>query len=260
MLAGVSVEYYTRLERGNLAGASESVLEAIARALHLDDAERGHLFNLGRTASGGTVVRRRTRSTSVRPGVQAALNAITAVPAFVRNGRMDILGTNLLARAFYDDVFAMGEPVPNIARFCFLSPAARDFYPDWDAAADAPVAILHAEAGRDPRDKDLHDLIGELSTRSEVFRTKWAARNVRRHGAGAKAFHHRIVGDLAFTYEGLEVTEDPGLHLLIYTPQPGTDTAERLALLGSWAVGQPWAVLQTALPDPHAERQKGHHR
>ncbi|MFZ1412358.1 MAG: helix-turn-helix transcriptional regulator [Micropruina sp.] len=256
MLAGVSVEYYTRLERGNLGGASDSVLEAIARALQLDEAERSHLFNLGRTASGGAVVRRRTRgATSVRPGVQAALDAITAVPAFVRNGRMDILGTNLLARAFYDDVFAMGESVPNIARFCFLSPAARDFYPDWEAAADAPVAILHAEAGRDPRDKDLHDLIGELSTRSEVFRTKWAARNVRRHGAGAKAFHHRIVGDLAFTYEGLEVTEDPGLHFLIYTAQPGTDTAERLALLGSWAAGQPWAPATRH--DHHSERQKG---
>lgn len=163
MLAGVSVEYYTRVERGSIAGVSDSVLEAIASALQLDEAERGHLFNLARAASGSSVVRRRTRGSrgpALRPGLQAALDAITAGPAFVRNGRMDLLGTNLLGRAFYDDVYAMGDPVPNLARFCFLSDAARPFYPDWDAAADVTVSILHAEAGRDPRDKDLHDLIG----------------------------------------------------------------------------------------------------
>lgn len=244
MLAGVSVEYYTRVERGSIAGVSDSVLEAIARALQLDEAERGHLFNLARAASGGSVARRRTRgsrSLALRPGLQAALDAITAGPAFVRNGRMDLLGTNLLGRAFYDDVYAMGDPVPNLARFCFLSEAARRFHPDWDGAADVTVSILHAEAGRDPRHKELHDLVGELSTRSEEFRTKWAAHDVRRHGTGTKSFHHPVVGDLTFTYEGLEVTEDPGLQLLIYTVQPGTDSAERLAVLGSWGASQSWA-------------------
>lgn len=245
MLAGVSVEYYTRLERGSLAGVSDSVLEAIARALQLDEAERGHLFDLARAASGASIVRRRTRGSRalvLRPGLQAALDAITAGPAFVRNGRMDVLGTNLLGRAFYDDVYAMGERVPNLARFCFLSPAAESFYPDWSAAAGVTVAILRAEAARDPRDKALHDLIGELSTRSDDFRAKWAAHNVRWHGTGTKAFHHPVVGDLVLTYEGLEVTEDPGLQFMVYTAEPGTDTAERLAVLGSWAASQAWAA------------------
>lgn len=135
----------------------------------------------------------------------------------------------------------MGDQVPNLARFCFLSDAARRFHPDWDAAADVTVSILHAESGRDARDRDLHDLVGELPTRSEEFRTKWAAHDVRRHGSGTKSFHHPVVGDLTFTYEGLEVTEDPGLQLLIYAVQPGSDSAERLAVLGSWAASQSWA-------------------
>ena len=253
MLADVSIEYYSRLERGNLAGVSDTVLEAIARALQLDEAERSHLFDLARAASGTSVVHRRTRgskTTILRPGLQAALDAITAGPAFVRNGRMDLLGTNLLGRAFYNDVYAMEEAVPNLARFAFLTAAAQSFYPDWDEAADITVGILRTEAGRDPRDKDLHDLIGELSTRSDEFRTKWGAHNVRRHGTGVKKFHHRIVGDLAFTYEGLEVTEDPGLQFLIYTTEPGSPSAERIRLLGSWAAGQPWAqaVDERALP------------
>jgi len=252
-LAGVSVEYYTRLERGALGGVSDSVLEAVASALQLDEAERGHLFDLARAASGGSVARRRTRGSralALRPGLQAALDAITVGPAFVRNGRMDILGTNLLGRAFYDDVYAMGEPVPNLARFCFLSPAAESFYPDWSAAAGVTVAILRTEAGRDPHDRALHDLIGELSTRSEVFRAKWAAHNVRRHGTGTKAFLHPVVGELHFVYEGLEVTEDPGLQFMIYTPRPGTDTDERLALLGSWAASQSWAAPRTPIRRP----------
>lgn len=244
-LAGVSVEYYTRLERGNLAGASDSVLEAIAAALQLDEAERAHLLDLARAASGGSVTRRRTRgsrSLSLRPGLQAALDAITAGPAFVRNGRMDLLGTNLLGRAFYDDAYAMGDPVPNLARFVFLAPAARDFYANWSDAADGNVALLRAEAGAVPDDKALHDLVGELSTKSAEFRTRWGAHNVRRHGTGTKHFHHPVVGGLDFTYEGLEVTEDPGLQLLIYTAEPASPTAERLALLGSWAASQTWAA------------------
>lgn len=243
-LADMSVEYYTRLERGSLAGVSDSVLEAIARALRLDEAERTHLFNLARAASDGSLPRRRTRGSralSVRPGLQAALDAITAGPALVRNDRMDLLGVNLLARAFYDDVYAMGEPVPNLARFCFLSPAAQTFYPDWCAAADVTVAVLHAEAGRDPRDKELHDLIGELSTRSDVFRAKWAAQNVRRHGSGTKTFHHPAVGELTTHLRRTRGHRGPGLQFLIYTAEPGSPSEERLKLLGSWAASQTWA-------------------
>lgn len=242
MLADVSVEYYSRLERGSLAGVSDGVLEALARALQLDEAERSHLFNLARAASGGSPVRRRSRrATSLRPTLQAALDAITACPAMVRNDRMDILGTNLLGRAFFDRVYAMGDPVPNLARFAFLSDDARDFYLEWSAATDVTVGILRGEAGRYPHDKDLHDLIGELSTRSGEFRTQWGAHNVRRHGTGTKNFRHHVVGDVTFNFEGLEVTEDPGLQLLIYTTEPGSASDERIRLLGSWAIDQLWA-------------------
>lgn len=256
ILAGVSVEYYTRLERGNLAGASDTVLEAIAGALQLDEAERSHLFDLARIANGGSVTRRRvrgSRSLTLRPGLQAALDAITAGPAFVRNGRMDLLGTNLLGRAFYDEAYAMGDQVPNLARFVFLSPASRTFYPDWSKAADVNVALLRAEAGVDPDDKVLHDLVGELSTKSDEFRTRWGAHNVRRHGTGVKSFCHPIVGDLTFTYEGLEVTEDPGLQFLIYTAEPASPTAERLAVLGSWAASQSWAAAIVGTSAHHAQ-------
>ncbi len=252
LLAGISVEYYTRLERGNLAGASDGVLEAVAQALRLDEAERSHLFDLARAASGTSTPRRRIRGTSelrLRPALQATLDAVLTGPAFVRNGRLDLVGTNLLARALYDDVFAMGERVPNLARFCFLADTASSFYPEWSQAADITVALLHAEAGRDPHDKELHDLIGELSTRSEEFRAKWAAHDVRRHGTGSKTFVHPVVGELTFAYEGLEVTEDPGLQLMIYTPMPGTDTGERVALLGSWAASQSWARPGLATPE-----------
>ncbi len=242
MLADVSVEYYSRLERGGLAGVSDSVLEAIARALKLDEAERGHLFDLARAASGSSVVRRRTRRIlSLRPSLQAALDAITTCPAMVRNDRMDILGTNLLGRAFFDRAYAMDDPIPNLARFAFLSDAARDFYPDWSGATSVTVGILRGEAGRYPHDKDLHDLIGELSTRSEDFRSQWGAHNVKRHGTGVKNFCHHVVGDVTFSFEGLEVTEEPGLQFLIYTTEPGSPSEERIRLLGSWAADQPWA-------------------
>ncbi|MCB0913674.1 MAG: helix-turn-helix domain-containing protein [Propionibacteriaceae bacterium] len=237
MLAGVSVEYYTKLERGVLSGVSDSVLEAIASALQLDEAERGHLFDLARAASGGSVARRRTRGSralSLRPGLAAAVEAVTAGPAFVRNGRLDVLGTNLLGRAFYDDVYAMGDPVPNLARFCFLADSAHRFYPYWDAAADVTVAILRAEAGRDPYDRALTDLVGELSTRSEEFRVRWARHNVSGHGTGCKHAHHPVVGDLTLSYEALELPGDPGQTMLVYTAEPDSPSAEALRLLASW--------------------------
>lgn len=236
MLADVSIEYYSRLERGNIGGVSDSVLNAIARALQLDEAEREHLFDLARAANGSTtaVPRRKPKQWTPRPGLQLALDAITAGPAFVRNGRMEVLATNSLGRAFYDHVLD-GPGRGNLARFNFLDERSRTFYPDWEAAADVSVAILRIEVGRDPRDKQLHDLIGELSTMSEDFRTRWGAHNVRRHGSGTKNFHHHIVGDLTLTYEGLELTAEPGLSLLIYTAEPGSPSQERLALLASWA-------------------------
>ncbi|MGI5047472.1 helix-turn-helix transcriptional regulator [Streptomyces sp. JAC25] len=242
-LADMSVEYYAKLERGNLAGVSPSVLEALARALQLDDAERAHLLNLAQAADGSDVLnrpRRRRTKDQWRPhrSLQWTLDAITAGPAFVRNGRMDILAANPLARAFYGDVYATPGNQANLARFNFLDPASRRFYPGWDLFADVAVAILRTEAGRNPHDKDLHDLVGELSTRSEEFRTRWGAHNVRHHGTGTKRFHHSAVGELTLAFEGLEMAAEPGLTLTIYTAEPGSPSEEGLRLLASWAATQ----------------------
>ncbi|MFD6421457.1 helix-turn-helix transcriptional regulator [Streptomyces sp. NPDC060198] len=240
-LADMSVEYYAKLERGNLAGASPSVLEAIARALRLDDAERAHLLHLAQAADGSDVLARpRRRTTPARQwkahrSLQWTLDAITAGPAAVANGRTDILATNALGAAFYADLFANRDNQGNLARFNFLDPTSRTFYPDWDLFADMAVAILRREAGRDPHDKDLHDLIGELSTRSEDFRTRWGAHNVRRHGTGTKRFRHPAVGALTLAYETLDLAAEPGLTLTIYTAEPGSPSEEGLRLLASWA-------------------------
>ncbi|WP_030257208.1 helix-turn-helix transcriptional regulator [Streptomyces violens] len=242
-LADVSVEYYAKLERGNLAGVSPAVLEAVARALHLDDAERAHLLHLAQAADGSDALtrprRRRTKGQwTPHPSLQWTLDAITEAPAFVRNGRMDLLATNRLARAFHSDLYNSSCQPPNFARFNFLDPVSRRFYPDWDSAADIAVAILRTEAGRNPHDKDLHDLIGELCTRSEEFRTRWGAHNVRLHGTGIKRFHHSAVGELTVAYEGLEMAAEPGLTLTIYTAEPGSPSEEGLRLLASWAATQ----------------------
>ncbi|NKY39822.1 helix-turn-helix transcriptional regulator [Cellulomonas septica] len=245
-LAGVSVEYYAKLERGAIGGASASVLDAVARALMLDDAERAHLFDLARAADGipssGRVRRRAARSTTPRPSLQWALAAITDGVAFVRDQRQDLLATNGLGRAFYSPVIGDGGRTPNLARFQFLDPAARDFYPDWDLFAEMCVAIMRAEAGRDPHDKGLQDLVGELSTRSETFRRLWGAHDVRTHGAGTKRFHHPVVGELVLAYEELAITAEPGQVLMVYTAEPGSPSAERLRLLASWSADAVHAV------------------
>ncbi|MFJ7278534.1 helix-turn-helix transcriptional regulator [Kitasatospora sp. NPDC098663] len=239
-LADMSVEYYAKLERGNLAGASPAVLEAVARALRLDDAERAHLLHLAQAADGSDALTRPRRRTTTRQwtphrSLQWTLDAITAGPAVVANGRMDVLAANPLARAFYTDLFANPDNQHNLARFNFLDPASRRFYPDWELFADMAVAILRREAGRDPHDKDLHDLIGELSTRSTDFRTRWGAHDVRRHGTGTKRFHHPAVGDLTLAYESLDLAAEPGLHMTIYTAEPGSPSEEGLRLLASLA-------------------------
>ena len=189
MLAGISVEYYTRLERGNTNGVSDDVLEGIARALQLDEAERAHLFDLVRAAGTSSAPRRRPTQERVRPGVQQILDSITA-PAYVRNERLDILAANRLGEALYSPVFDLASRPINVARFLFLSPKASEFFVDWDTIAHDAVAILRAAAGRDPYDKRLTDLIGELSTRSDEFRVRWAAHNVKFHRTGTKRFHH----------------------------------------------------------------------
>ncbi|QFZ19789.1 helix-turn-helix transcriptional regulator [Saccharothrix syringae] len=236
-LAGVSIEYYAKLERGALAGVSTGVLDAVARALRLDDAERAHLFDLARAANGTSALgprRTRSRQWTPHPSLQWTLDAVTAGAAFVRNGRLDLLAVNSLARAFYAPLYADPQRPPNLARFQFLDPASHRFFPDWDLAADVSVAILRVEAGRNPHDKGLHDLVGELSTRSDAFRTRWGAHDVRHHGTGTKDFHHPVVGDLTLAYEGLEMASEPGLTLTIYTAEPGSPSERALRLLASW--------------------------
>jgi transcriptional regulator with XRE-family HTH domain len=247
MLAGVSVDYYTRLERGDLRSASDEVLEALARALQLDEAERAHLYDLARAAGSRDPRRRRTAPGRVSPSMQRVLDAITAAPAWIRNGRADVVATNVLGRALYWPLFDGSVRRPNTARFTFLDPRAHDFYGDWDRTASDMVAVLRAEAGRNPLDRGLTDLVGELSTRSEDFRTRWAAHNVLFHRTGRKLLHHPVVGDLDLTYEALEVTSAPGLTLLVYTAQPDTPTHDSLTLLASWAA--------TTLSEEHARAQ-----
>jgi transcriptional regulator with XRE-family HTH domain len=241
-LAGMSVEYYAKLERGSLGGVSASVLDAIARALQLDDAERAHLFNLAQAADGTSAARRprgRNRdSWTVRPSLQWALDSITTAPAIVGNNRSDLLATNHLGRALYADLYHDPSGAPNFARFTFLDSAAHRFYPDWDLAADMTVANLRTAAGQDPHNKRLHDLVGELSTRSDEFRRRWSSHNVRTHGSGTKHFHHHIVGDLSLAYESLDLRAEPGLTMTIYAAEPDSPTAHALALLASWAATQ----------------------
>jgi hypothetical protein len=245
VLAGVSVPYYTRLERGDLAGASDSVLEALARALQLDDAERAHLFDLARAAQPiGRPPRRRPAKHRIRPSVQQLMDAMTGAAAHIGNDRLDILGANPLGRAVFPEMFADHER-PNAARFVFLDPRARDFYVDWDRIARDVVATLRSAAGRNPYDRDLTDLVGELSTRSDVFRQHWAKHDVRFHISGVKRLHHAQVGDLELNYERLEVVFDSGLTIFAYTADPGTRSAEALGLLGSLA-----ATAAAAGPTP----------
>jgi transcriptional regulator with XRE-family HTH domain len=252
LLAGVSVEYYSRLERGDLSGASNAVLHAIAGALLMDEAERDHLFDLARAT--GPSPRRRPRGSArnpvVRPSLQHALDAITGGSALVRNGRMDIIAANTLGQALYVDAYASSARPVNLARHAFLNKEKSQlFYRDWELTADQIVAILRSEAGRDPYDKDLQDLIGELSTRSEQFRAKWGAHDVRRHATGVKHFHHSIVGDLDLLFESSDLAADPGWKLLIYTAEPGSPTADALRLLASWAATQEQDIAPT-IPAP----------
>jgi transcriptional regulator with XRE-family HTH domain len=247
MIAGVSPDYYTRLERGNLAGVSDSVLEALCRALRLDEAERSHLYDLARATNTSRQARRRPTKQQVRPGTQHLLDAMTDAPAFVRNGRLDILAANRLAEALYSPAFdTVARPV-NLARFCFLDPRAEDFYPDWNDAANTTVALLRTEAGRDPYDKALTDLVGELATRSDDFRIRWAAHDVRLHHTGIKRFQHPIVGPLDLGFEAMPMPADPGLTLTAYSAESGTPASDALRLLASWAAttARPDAVPRT---------------
>ncbi|MEU4428782.1 helix-turn-helix transcriptional regulator [Actinoplanes sp. NPDC024001] len=234
-LAGVSVEYYAQLERGNLAGASDSVLDALARALHLDEAEQQHLAALARAAGPGTRTRRKPPAQQIRPSIARVLELMTELPAFVGNGRGDVLDANPLAQALYAPMFDDPKRPANHARFAFLNPRARDFWRDWERIATVTVAMLRTEAGRDPYDRALTDLVGELCTRSEDFRTRWAAHDVRLHNTGIKQFRHPVIGEIDLNFETMQLTADPGLTMTLLSAPAGSAADDALRLLASWA-------------------------
>jgi transcriptional regulator with XRE-family HTH domain len=236
VLAGVSIQYYIRLERGDVKGASESVLDAVARALQLDDAERAHLLDLARATNPMPArPRRRPAKHGVRSELQWTLDAITGAAAFIGNDRLDVLAANQLGRALYSQLYEAPVRPVNSARFVFLDPRADASFPDWDRVAGETVAILRSAAGRDPYNRELTDLVGELATQSEAFRARWATHNVRFHTTGTKQFNHPVVGELSLSYNLLALGADPGLTLATYTAEPGSRSEDALRLLGSWA-------------------------
>lgn len=239
VLAGISTDYYTRLERGNLGGVSEQVLEALSAALQLDEAERVHLLDLARAASTARSrsAARPGRRTGLRPGIRLILEGISA-PAYVRDSRMDVLAMNDLGRALFVDAVGEGrgpDAAFNLARYLFLDDRSRTFYADWATVARDGVAALRVEAGRNPFDRGLTDLVGELSTRSPEFRTWWADHRVLLHRTATKRLHHRVVGDLELTGEALDLPGDPGLGIITYTVEPGSPSAQALDFLASWS-------------------------
>jgi transcriptional regulator with XRE-family HTH domain len=236
MLAGVSVDYYTQLERGNIRGASESVLNAIARALRLNDVERQHLFDLARATTAARS--RKPARPSVRASVQRVLDNL-AVPAVVVNAQQDLIGSNLMGRALFAPHFEAEKP--NLARFIFLDHRARDYYVNWPLARSMNAAMLRFEAGRDPLNQDLTALIGELSTLSPQFRTDWAEQNVHEHRTGQKVYRHPEVGEIDVTFDVFELPGEPGLSIYTYSVEDGSPSAEKFALLASWAATQEFA-------------------
>ncbi len=236
-LAAVSVEYYTRMERGNLAGVSETVLDAVSAALQLDETEHAHLLHLARTANEGGRLPRRHRepAPTISASARRLLDGLAGFPAFIRNARLDVLMINDLGRALYSPAAGGGGGELNMAEFCFLDPAARTFYPDWPHTADVTVALLRTAVGRDPHDRELSDLIGRLSTRSHDFAARWGAHDVRAHRTGTKHFHHPVVGPLELDFDALTFSDDTGLTLTAYSAEPGTPSADGLAVLASWS-------------------------
>jgi transcriptional regulator with XRE-family HTH domain len=256
LLAGISSEYYTRLERGNATGVSEGVIDGIAHALQLDEAERTHLLDLLRTAGTTRPPRRRPAPQRVRLTVQRVLDSMVGTPALVLNGRLDVLAANDLGVALFSPVYADPVRPPNNARFVFLDPRATEFFCDWDKVANDTVAMLRAEAGRDPYDRGLSDLVGELSTRSEEFRVRWAAHHVRIHTSGVRRFHHPVVGDLELAFESFPLAADPGQSLLTYTAEPGSPSQDALRLLASWAATTD-GIQQPASTDDSEQAESG---
>ncbi|MEV7935192.1 MULTISPECIES: helix-turn-helix transcriptional regulator [unclassified Kitasatospora] len=232
-LAGVSVDYYTRLEQGRVGNPSEAVLDAVARALQLAPDESGHLHRLARPTR--RAPRRRTAPQQPRPSLLRLLDQLDHVPALVMGHRMDVLAWNRAAVALFGDYGALPVEDRNIARGTFLDPASRELYGDWTACARENVAFLHLEAGRRPHDPLLAELVGQLCVHSEEFRHLWAEHPVADKTSGRKLFHHPIAGPLDLAYDTLRPADDPDQALVTYTADPHTPSDDALRLLLSWS-------------------------
>jgi len=247
MLAGVSTEYYARLERGDLRGVSDSVLSALARALQLDNAERVHLFDLAKaTSPAGPAIDRATRPT-VRPSVARLLHNMSATPAYLRNARFDIVMANGPCFALYAGVLTPDALPFNLARFVFLDSRAKDFFVDWERIADDTTSALRVEAGKSPGDQGLNRLVGELATGSPAFATRWARHDVRFHVTSTKRLHNSLVGEIELTGDALDLAGD-GLTLIAYTAEPGSRAQEQLDLLISWAFNRAETETHESIP------------
>ena len=236
LLAGVSVDYYARLERGRLAGASSSVLEGVSRALQLDEAEHEHLLALARNAESSVTRSRRPRAgrALLRPAIRTILDSLVDVPASVRTSHLDIIAANPLCQALYGGALDDAKLPVNLARHVFLDPQARVLFVDWDTVADDLVAALRLQAGKNPRDAALSNLVGELTTRTDEFSARWARHNVKIHSTARKRLHNAVVGDIELTGDALEFPGDDAV-LIAYTAEPGSPAEEQLRLLASWA-------------------------
>ncbi|GGJ33534.1 helix-turn-helix transcriptional regulator [Streptomyces brasiliensis] len=234
-LAGVSVDYYTRLEQGRSRSASAEVLDALATALHLDDAERSHLHTLARPQPAR---RRRPRPQRIDPATWDLLDTLQQAgrPAFVLGRRLDVLAHNQLAGRLITDFRALPAAERNQARFVFLDPHARELYRDWAHVAADTAAMLRLDAGRHPDDPALSALVGELSIHSQEFRHFWSDNKVHRRTTGTKDYHHPLVGDLTVTYQALTPADDPDQILFIYGTEPGSPSETSLRLLAGWGM------------------------
>lgn len=253
MLTGVSTEYYARLERGNLRGVSDSVLDSLARALHLDEAERAHLYDLAKAAAPAPASGARRARSEVRPSIERLLAGMTGTPAYIRNARMDIVAANSLCFALYTDILSTERLPMNLARFMFLDPRSKDFFVDWETLADDFAAAMRTESGQNPRDRALNNLIGDLAAGSTEFSARWARHNVRFHRTARKTMRNPLVGEIELTGDALDLPGE-GLTLIAYTAEPGSHAQDQLDFLASWSTSNNTATEQAPVIPPTVGR------